>query len=157
MPQGLPKKIQVGLLLPDLALELGDPTPCRCSLIEDRTPQRRTIQRPLARPTGPPQRLQPALADLLLPLVYPLAVDPKIRRNRRRRLTGGYSLDCSSLDLRRDYLWTLHQFLSSRETVRILSVSLLGCTPEPQKVQQLQKLEKPQQKRHRMDAFGFGQ
>jgi hypothetical protein len=36
MPQGLPKKIEVGLLLADLALELGDPPPRRHSLIEDR-------------------------------------------------------------------------------------------------------------------------
>jgi hypothetical protein len=69
MPQGLPKKIEVGLLLPDLALELSDPTARRRSFIEDRAPQRRPFQRPFARPTDAAQRFQTALPNLLLPLV----------------------------------------------------------------------------------------
>jgi len=36
MSQGLPKKIEVALLLADLALELGDPTSRRRSIIENR-------------------------------------------------------------------------------------------------------------------------
>ena len=88
MPQGLLKKIEVGLLLADLALELRDPTPRRRSLIEDRTAQRRAVQPALARPARPAQRLQPALPNLLLPFVQTTTVDPKIRRHRRHRLAG---------------------------------------------------------------------
>jgi len=69
MPQGLPKKIEVALLLPDLALELGDPSPRRSSLIENRAAQRRAVQPALARTARPPQRLKPTLPNLLLPFV----------------------------------------------------------------------------------------
>jgi hypothetical protein len=69
MSQGLPKKIEVALLLADLALELGDPTPRRRPIIEKRAPQRRAVQPALARSARPAQRLQPALPNLLLPLI----------------------------------------------------------------------------------------
>jgi hypothetical protein len=69
MSQGLPKKIEVALLLADLALELRDPTPRRRSIIENRAPQRRAVQPALARSARPAQRRQPALPNLLLPLI----------------------------------------------------------------------------------------
>src|SRR5215204_4139489 len=129
MPQGLPKKIEVGLLFPDLALELGDPTPRRRTLIEDRALQRRPLQRPLARPPRPTQRLQSPLPHQILPFVQALPVHLKIRRHSRRRLAGCQTADRSSLGLCRYHYWTFHQFLSLRETVRSSSVSLSGCTP----------------------------
>jgi len=92
MPQGLPKKIEVGLLLPDLALELGDPASCRRPLIEERTPQRWPIQRSLARPAGPPQRFQSTLPNLLLPFVQPLAIEPKRGGDSRHLLSLGDAL-----------------------------------------------------------------
>jgi hypothetical protein len=113
MPQGLPKKIEVALLFPDLALQFGDPSPRRSSLIEKRTAQRRAIQTALARTARPTQRLKPALPNLLLPFVQPLAVELQICRHSRYRLTSRYTLHGSSLGLRRDYLRSLHQFLSS--------------------------------------------
>jgi hypothetical protein len=91
MPQGLPKKIEVGLLLPDLALELGDPTPRRCPLIEDRTPQRRVVQNALARSASTAQRFKPALPNLVLPFVHAAAVDLKFCRNSRHILPGRYT------------------------------------------------------------------
>jgi hypothetical protein len=69
MPQGLPKKIEVSLLLADLALELGDPPPRRRALMQERTPKRTAIQRSLARTARPSQRLKPTLPGLLLPFV----------------------------------------------------------------------------------------
>jgi hypothetical protein len=86
-------------------------------------PAAETVQGPLARTPGP-QRW-PRL-DLLRRSPYPLAVDSN-RRHRRRRLTG----DCRSA-LRQALSrlpWDASSFLSSRETVRILSVSFQGCTP----------------------------
>jgi len=99
MPQGLPKKIEVGLLLPDLALELGDPTSRCSSLIENRTAQRRTVQPTLARTARPTQRLKPAPPNPLLPFVQPLAVELQIGSHSRYRLTTGYTLHRSSLGL----------------------------------------------------------
>jgi hypothetical protein len=99
MPQGLPKKIEVCLLLPDLALQLGDPSPRRCPLIEDRAPQWRALQPALARSTGTPQGLQPTPPNLLLPLVQPLPIEPKRAGNRCHRLPFGDALYCPSFDL----------------------------------------------------------
>src|ERR1044072_2255887 len=112
MPQGLPKKIEVALLLPDLALELGDPPPRRRPLIEDRAPQRQPLQRPLARPTATSQRFQSSLANLLLPLVQPTPVDLQIRRHRRYLFASRNPANCPALQLNADILRTLHQFLS---------------------------------------------
>jgi hypothetical protein len=81
MPQGLPKKIEVSLLFPDLALELGDPLPSRRSIIEKGTAQRRTIQPARPRPTRPPQPLQAASSSQFLPFVHTTTVDPKISRH----------------------------------------------------------------------------
>jgi hypothetical protein len=88
MPQGLPKKIEVGLLLPDLALELGNPTPRRFPIVEQRTAQWRPIQRTAPRTAWAAQRLQPTAPSHLLPLVYPAPVDPQIGRHPRHRLAG---------------------------------------------------------------------
>jgi len=90
MPQGLPKKIEVGLLLPDLALELGDPLPSRRPLIEQRTAQRRPIQSAAPRSAWSAQRLQPAAAGHLLPLVHTTPDDTKSGRNIRHRLTASH-------------------------------------------------------------------
>jgi hypothetical protein len=101
MPQGLPKKIEVALLLPDLALKLGDPPPCRLSVIEQRTAQRRPVQPAAPRPTRPTQRFQPAPPSLLLPLIQPAAIDLQIPRNLRHRLAGRNTTDGRSLQLSR--------------------------------------------------------
>jgi hypothetical protein len=87
MPQGLPKKIKVGLLLTHLALKLGDPPPRRLPLMEQRTAQRSAIQRAAARPTRPPQRFKTTSAGLLLP---PYSRRRSIFRSdaTRHRLTG---------------------------------------------------------------------
>src|SRR5215208_7329985 len=127
MPQGLPKKIEISLLLPDLALELGDPPPRRRSLVEDRAPQRRFFQRPFARPTGTTQRFQAALPHLLLPFVQPLPVDLQLRGHSRGRLAGRQPSDRSALNFCRYRHVTLHQFLSSRETVRSLLSHFWGA------------------------------
>src|SRR6516225_4373903 len=79
MPQGLPKKIEVGLLLPDLALELGDPTSRRRSFIEDRTPERWAIQPALARTADTSQRFQPTLPPRPPPGSPPFASTLPIR------------------------------------------------------------------------------
>src|SRR5262245_31575268 len=97
MPQGLPKKIEVGLLLPDLALELGDPTPRRRSFIEECAPQRRPVQRPFAWTSGAAQRFQPALPYLLLPVVEPAPVHLQIRCHIRGSLAGRQTGNRSSL------------------------------------------------------------
>jgi hypothetical protein len=112
MPQGLPKKIEVALLLADLALELRDPTPRRRSLIEDRAAQRRAVQPALARPARPAQRLQPTLPNLLLPFVQTTTVDLQIPRNRRHLLASRNATDRSSLKFRRKRPCSLHQSLS---------------------------------------------
>ncbi|MFO1079866.1 MAG: hypothetical protein U1E23_04465 [Reyranellaceae bacterium] len=85
MPQGLPKKIQVGLLLPDLALKLGNPTPRRRPFIQYRAPHRQHIKGPLPRTTGTPQPFQSSSPYDLLPLVQALAVNPEIGRHRTCR------------------------------------------------------------------------
>src|SRR5690349_11960412 len=102
MPQGLPKKIEVGLLLPDLAFQLGDPPPRRRSLMEERAPQRQPLQRPLARPTATAQRFQPAPANLLLPLVQPTTVDLEFRRHSRYLFPRRNTAHRSSLQLNAD-------------------------------------------------------
>jgi hypothetical protein len=112
MPQGLPKKIEVGLLLADLALELRDPTPRRRSLIEERTLQRRAGQAALARTAWTAQRFQPALPNLLLPLVYTAPVDLESGGYCRHIFPRRDTAHCRSLQLYRDPLCSLHQFLS---------------------------------------------
>src|SRR5262245_50427558 len=129
MPQGLPKKIEVGLLLPDLALELGNPPPRRLSLSLQRATQRRSIQRTASRPAWPTQRFQPTAPRYLLPFVYPPPIDPNSRCHIRHRLPSRHPAHRRPLDLCRYVQSSLHQFLSSRETVRSFFVSVLGSTP----------------------------
>jgi hypothetical protein len=112
MSQGLPKKIEVALLFADLALELRDPTPRRRSIIENRAPQRRAVQPTLARSARPPQRLQTALPNLLLPFVQTTTVDPKSRRHRRHRLAGRHPAHSGPLEYSGYVQYSLHQFLS---------------------------------------------
>jgi hypothetical protein len=137
MPQGLPKKIQVALLLADLALELRDPTPRRGSLSEQRTPQGRPVQGVLARPPWTAQRFQSALSNLLLPLVYTATVDLKVACHGRYIFPSRNSLDRSSLQFCRKPRSLPHQFLSLG-TVRYFTVSLSGCTPERRGVEAAQ-------------------
>jgi hypothetical protein len=120
MPQGLPKKIEVALLFADLALELRDPTPRRRSIIENRAPQRRAVQPTLARSARPPQRLQTALPNLLLPFVQTTTVDLQIPRNRRHLLASRNATDRSSLKFRRKRPCSLHQSLSFEKLSAIL-------------------------------------
>jgi hypothetical protein len=101
MPQGLPKKIEVGLLLADLALQLGNPLSRRRSVIEQGTAQRRSIQSAPPRPPGPAQRFQPTASSLLLPLIYSSAVDPQSRRHIGHRLAGRHPIYRSPLNLSR--------------------------------------------------------
>src|SRR5260370_14505983 len=128
MPQGLPKKIEVALLLADLALELGDPTPRRRSFIEEGAGHPRWVQGALARPTRPAQPPHPTLPHQVLPLVQTPAIDLQIRRHLRHSLAGRHPAHRGPLELSRLVYWSLHQFLSSRETVWGFSVSLSGCT-----------------------------
>jgi len=69
MPQDLPKKIEVALLLSDLALELGNPLPRLCPIVEKRAAQGRPIQPARPRPARAPKPLQAAAPSQLLPLV----------------------------------------------------------------------------------------
>src|SRR5882757_9633486 len=129
MPQGLPKKIEVALLLADLALQLGDALPRCQTVVEQRAAQRRTIQLAAPRPAGATQRLQPTAPRNLLPLVHPPPVDPKICRHSRHCLASRHPAHRRPFNLCRYVQSSFHQFLSLRETVRSFHVSLLGSTP----------------------------
>src|SRR4030088_2213982 len=89
LPQGTPKKIEVDLLLADLALLLGYLPAQRGNLGLARWPGRgsRGRSRLLARP---PRRLQGLTTTRLvfgIPLVQPLGVDPLPARHRAYRFS----------------------------------------------------------------------
>jgi hypothetical protein len=76
MPQGLPKKIEVGLLLPDLAFQLGYASARRLALRLHSTAQRRTIEPARSRSARTAQPLQPTTPRQFTPIVQPTSVDP---------------------------------------------------------------------------------
>ena len=131
MPQGLPKKIEIGLLLAYLALELGDPTPGSFAFIEDRALQGRPIQGALCA-GGRDHAALPVRLGVPVPAIRtadggrspdppPLPTPPRPSTpDDRCRFTSA-----------RHHNGSFHQFLSFRETVRRLTVSLSGCTPKP--------------------------
>jgi hypothetical protein len=89
MPQGLPKKIEIQLLLRHLALELYHPTPRQFALARRLAAQRRQhLAFALTRPTATSKRLEAVQFRSLLPLVQSTPVDPQIPSYRRYRFPG---------------------------------------------------------------------
>ena len=131
MPQGSPKKIEVDLLLADLALELGDLPPRRRALIRRVLP--RTALAPLsASLRGRPVRRSasgPPSWYLLVPFVQPPAVGPDrpatvlTASPPATRLTAARF--CSSVNCRCFFI----QFLSTRNCPHF-PVSLLGAATQ---------------------------
>src|SRR5438477_3430817 len=78
MPQGLPKKIQVDLLLTDLALQLGDPPLALARRRDRRGPRRHS---PLARSSPLAQRRRPTGTNLVPPCIQKPAAQLQIARN----------------------------------------------------------------------------
>jgi hypothetical protein len=92
MPQGLPKKIEIKLLLRHLALELYHPTPRHFALARHLAAQRRQhLAFALTRPTATSKRLDAVQFRSLLPLVQPTPVDPQIPSYRAYRLPGEHT------------------------------------------------------------------
>jgi hypothetical protein len=88
MPQGSPKKIQVDLLLADLALQLGDLPLGRRQLVGAVRPRPRRRRRLIpTRPAPPAQRLDAARPVLLQPMVQA----PKLDVQRLRHFPGARS------------------------------------------------------------------
>src|SRR5262245_61241033 len=111
MLQGSPKKIEVDLLLSDLALQLRYPALRRRQLVLPRLPAPR---RRLAWAAHTTQRCRAALPVLVAPLVQSLAIDLQIPRNPRHALARRYARNRTPLQLGPILSMLLHQFLSSR-------------------------------------------
>jgi hypothetical protein len=73
LPQGCAKKIELQLLLTDLALKLADPRPCRHKVLTSLALDRLGA---LARPARRPQCLSPASSIVLAPFVHVPAGHP---------------------------------------------------------------------------------
>jgi hypothetical protein len=130
MPQGSPKKIEVDLLLADLALELGDVAPKRGALLRGVLPgsRSRALRFRLVWSASPAKPFRAAFSILVVPLVQPPTLRADIARYRRRRLTSSHSFDGRLLHFICEISMLLrHASSSLRETVRIFSVSLLGA------------------------------
>jgi hypothetical protein len=96
MPQGSPKKIQIDLLLADLALQLGDPPLRPRQLVLARLTCRRGRHRrcSLARAAQPAQHRRPTLANLVPPRIQKPAPKLQIPRNRGDTLPRRASAAC---------------------------------------------------------------
>jgi len=132
MPQGSAKKIEVNLLLADLALQLGDPPPSRDALIRRFLPRQRSSPQRLrlARSARLPKTVQPSLPVLAVPPVQAAALDPDLQGYRRHSLAGRYALHGPALHFHWENSRLLHASSSLRETVRIFPVSLLGAATD---------------------------
>src|SRR5882672_10384569 len=110
MPQGSPKKIEVDLLLTDLALQLGDLAARRLRLIRLALPgpRPRAQRLRLARPAGAAHRLRSALLVLAVPLVQPPAVHPDRPGHRRHCLAIRHPGDRRALLFFREISMLLH-------------------------------------------------
>src|SRR5215208_3471241 len=110
MPQGFAKKIEIDLLLANLALQLGDLPACRRKLVRRLIPRARS--RPqylrLARATDRPQAFRPSLLVLAAPVVQPLAISPDRAGHRRHSLALQHPGDGRSLLLFRKMPMLLH-------------------------------------------------
>src|SRR5450432_1332830 len=103
MPQGLPEKIQVQLLLADLPLQLGDLPPRLRQVIG----LRRYAARPLhlqrlglGRPPGlGSKRLRASLPEGVTPAIDDRSLDRQLKRQRRAALAGPQPLDHLQLEL----------------------------------------------------------
>ena len=132
MPQGSPKKIQIDLLLADLALQRGDP-PLRPRQLVLARLARLTCRRArhrrcsLTRAAQPAQRRRSTLANLVPPRIQKPA--PKLQSPRNR----GDALPCRQA--RQRGLLQCRRILPVPSSVPLLEklspifrVSLLGCT-----------------------------
>src|SRR5262249_12463163 len=92
MPQGFAKKIEINLLLADLALQLGDLPARRRHLVHSVFPAASpgTQALSLACPAPPAPRLPPPFLVPAPPLVQSIAVPPDRPRHRRNRLPTRY-------------------------------------------------------------------
>src|ERR1700761_7899382 len=91
MPQGLPKKIEVELLLRNLALQLRHSTPCQFFHRPGAAaqPGQNPTLAPCS-PAGPSKRLQPIGLSPTSPVVQPATVDPQVPGNRRYLFPGSH-------------------------------------------------------------------
>jgi hypothetical protein len=115
MPQGSPKKIQVDLLLADLALQLGDP-PLRPRQLALARRDRRARHRrcPLARSSPLAQRRRPTRTNLVPPCIQKPAAQLQIPRNLSDAFPGRHTRQRGPLQSYRIFPVFRHQFLSSR-------------------------------------------
>jgi hypothetical protein len=97
LPQGLPKKIELQLLLADLALKLLDTLARRRKI----APHRLKVANPkaLARPVGRPQRFRPTPPEVLAPFIKMPTRHPKLMAQLRRSLPGHHPLHNRQLEL----------------------------------------------------------
>jgi hypothetical protein len=97
LPQGLPKKIELQLLLADLALKLLDTLARRCKI----APHRLKVANPkaLVRPVGRPQRFRPTPPEVLAPFIKMPGRHPKLTAQLRRALPGHHPLHNRQLEL----------------------------------------------------------
>ncbi|HEV7464571.1 MAG TPA: hypothetical protein VGN85_11820, partial [Methyloceanibacter sp.] len=126
MPQGLPKKIEIDLLLADLALKLRNAPARRRKILA-----RLNIEHPqsLARPTGRPQRLHAAPAEMPAPAVKIPRRNPKLAGQRRNALSRQQPLHSRNLELSAELTTLALGHRSLLENCLLFRVSVLGCTP----------------------------
>ena len=122
----LPKKIEIRLLLADLALEFGDPSPRRRTFIEDRA-SRAAVQRPLARTPGTRSASSPPCRTCSCHS-YIRCVDLQIRRHADAASPAAIRSTARRLS---SVETTLGRFIGSSPSRNCphLYVSLSGCTP----------------------------
>jgi hypothetical protein len=126
LPQGLPKKIELQLLPPDLALKLSYPPPRRQKRL-GLTGSRRIGAARQSNPTrasSPPQRPRTTATEMQPPFVKMKLRHPKLRRKTIDRLPAHQPLNGRKLEFRIKYptLPYGHQFSPSR-TVPCFRVS----------------------------------
>jgi hypothetical protein len=115
LPQGLPKKIKLHLLLTDLAFQLGNP-PLGLRQIALRRRGSAGIGwfglDQLARPTTAPQRCWPAGSETGSPLVEILAQDLQLARQRAHILASQHAVNRRQLhrSIKDTGLLLRHQF-----------------------------------------------
>jgi hypothetical protein len=132
LPQGLPKKIEVNLLLTDLGFELCNVFASRRQICRPRLRSLRFAHHWLAGPPSLPHPFSPADPKPMAPLQKMVRINPKFLREHLRIRSRKNPLDRRKLELPAENAAAPslgHQF-SPRERVPYILVSLLGCTPE---------------------------